>query len=235
MDLAEYIPLVNRLAHRIAWTMPHWVRGEDLLGSAYLGLWEAAERYDETNPASFKTFATYRIRGAIFDQTRAEDWSPRSSPGQFALMDIEYEQTGAPDEVGTGVRGAVWRPKLPASEWTTDSTIEGNDTSRELAYVVGGLPLAERLVISLYYFDRLSMKATGKALGVCESRASQIHGAALHRLRKRATKDFGVSCADSEAITHGSAAAIDLVADLEAWKDRRKGMAEPESAGRVDR
>ena len=73
---------------------------------------------------------------------------------------------------------------LPASpEFSPFSMYEREEARQQLADAVESLPEKERLVISLYYVDELTMKEIGSVLGVNESRVSQIHSKAVGRLR----------------------------------------------------
>lgn len=70
--------LVKRIAHHLLARLPASVNLEDLLQSGMIGLLEAAANYDPARGASFETFAGIRIRGAMLDEVRRGDWSPRS-------------------------------------------------------------------------------------------------------------------------------------------------------------
>lgn len=76
--IEEYAPLVRRIAHHLMARLPSHVVLEDLLQSGMMGLLEAARRYDSGKGASFETYAGIRIRGAIIDEVRRGDWTPRS-------------------------------------------------------------------------------------------------------------------------------------------------------------
>lgn len=76
--VAVYSPLVKRIAHHLLARLPRSVSLEDLIQSGMIGLLEAAANYDPTKGASFETFAGIRIRGAMIDEVRRGDWSPRS-------------------------------------------------------------------------------------------------------------------------------------------------------------
>lgn len=78
IDIAQYIPLVQKIAQHLANRLPHNILLDDLVQSGMLGLLEAINKFDQENGASFETFATYRIRGAMLDEIRKEDWFPRS-------------------------------------------------------------------------------------------------------------------------------------------------------------
>jgi len=76
--IEQYGPLVRRIAHHLLARLPASVQVEDLVQSGMIGLLEAAGSYDATRGASFETFAGIRIRGAMIDEVRRGDWSPRS-------------------------------------------------------------------------------------------------------------------------------------------------------------
>jgi len=76
--ITEGIPLVKYIAYRIASRVPPNVDVDDLINSGIMGLIEAAERFEPGRNVKFKTYAEQRIRGAILDGLRREDWVPRS-------------------------------------------------------------------------------------------------------------------------------------------------------------
>jgi RNA polymerase sigma factor FliA len=76
--VVQYAPLVKRIAHHLLARLPASVSVEDLIQSGMIGLLEASGNYDPSKGASFETFAGIRIRGAMIDEVRRGDWSPRS-------------------------------------------------------------------------------------------------------------------------------------------------------------
>jgi RNA polymerase sigma factor FliA len=76
--IERYGVLVKRIAHHMLARLPASVTIEDLIQSGMVGLLEAAGNYDAARGASFETFAGIRIRGAMIDEVRRGDWSPRS-------------------------------------------------------------------------------------------------------------------------------------------------------------
>lgn len=76
--IQEYAPLVRRIAHHLMARLPNNVVLDDLIQAGMMGLLEAARRYDASKGASFETYAGIRIRGAIIDEVRRGDWTPRS-------------------------------------------------------------------------------------------------------------------------------------------------------------
>jgi RNA polymerase sigma factor for flagellar operon FliA len=71
--------LVRRIAHHLIGRLPASVQIDDLIQAGAMGLLEAARQYDASHGASFETYAGIRIRGAMLDEVRRHDWSPRSS------------------------------------------------------------------------------------------------------------------------------------------------------------
>lgn len=74
----KHAPLVKRIAHHLMARLPASVLVDDLIQSGMIGLLEAARNFDGSKGASFETFAGIRIRGAMLDEIRKGDWTPRS-------------------------------------------------------------------------------------------------------------------------------------------------------------
>lgn len=77
-QIAQCAPLVKRIAYHLLARLPASVQVDDLIQAGMLGLLDAARRYDPAQGAAFTTFAEPRIRGAMFDEIRKGDWTPRS-------------------------------------------------------------------------------------------------------------------------------------------------------------
>src|SRR5580658_443154 len=94
--IMEYAPLIKFIAQKIAVRLPSNIELDDLISSGVIGLMDAIEKYDPTRDNKFKTYAEFRIRGAILDELRAQDWVPRSVRDKAKLLDRTYakvEQT----------------------------------------------------------------------------------------------------------------------------------------------
>ena len=76
--IEEYLPLIRLIAKKISLRLPANIDVEDLVSSGAIGLMDAVEKYDCTRDNKFKTYAEFRIKGAILDELRAQDWVPRS-------------------------------------------------------------------------------------------------------------------------------------------------------------
>lgn len=76
--VTRYAPLVKRIAYHLMTRLPPSVQADDLIQAGMIGLIEAARNYDASQGASFETYAGIRIRGAMLDEIRKSDWTPRS-------------------------------------------------------------------------------------------------------------------------------------------------------------
>ncbi|MFA5597265.1 MAG: RNA polymerase sigma factor FliA [Pusillimonas sp.] len=76
--VGEYAPLVRRLALQLISRLPPSVELDDLLQAGLMGLLDAVRRYQQMPEAQFETYAVTRIRGAMLDELRSQDWLPRS-------------------------------------------------------------------------------------------------------------------------------------------------------------
>ena len=76
--VTQYAPLVKRIAYHLKARLPATVIVDDLLQAGMVGLLEASRKYDAGRGASFETYAGIRIRGAMLDELRRNDWAPKS-------------------------------------------------------------------------------------------------------------------------------------------------------------
>jgi RNA polymerase sigma factor for flagellar operon FliA len=202
---------------------------EDLVSAGVVGLMDAFSKFDPVKKVQFRSYAQFRVRGAILDSLRTLDWSPRElrrkgraveeairgltarvgrAPGEaevaaeLALSLEEYQQLlgdlkGL--EIGTlhiehnedsGEEELAYVPGRP-DEDPLFRCLRGEMEDR-LAEAIQKLPDRERLVMTLYYFEEMTMREIGLALGVVESRVSQIHASAVVHMRA-GLKDLAAS------------------------------------------
>lgn len=76
--IMDYAPLIKYIAQRIAARLPSNIDIDDLFSAGVIGLMDAIDKYDPSRDNKFKTYAEFRIRGAILDELRNQDWVPRS-------------------------------------------------------------------------------------------------------------------------------------------------------------
>jgi RNA polymerase sigma factor for flagellar operon FliA len=88
--IMDYLPLVKYVVGKFMMYLPSHIDQEDLFESGILGLIEAAERFDADKNVKFKTYAFHRIRGAVLDYLRLQDWVPRSVREKDNLIKETY-------------------------------------------------------------------------------------------------------------------------------------------------
>jgi len=217
--LEQHTVLVKRIAYHLLARLPASVLVDDLIQSGMIGLFEAANNFDNTKGASFETFAGIRIRGAMLDEMRRGDWTPRSVHKNSRMVSGAIKQLE--DQLGRYVTDIEVAEKLELSlneyhqilsEVSTgkilgiddlgvtedalkfDESYHGDDPyqsieksafKKGLVKCVSTLPEREALVLSLYYEEELNLREIGQVLDVSESRVSQIHSQAMHRLKAR--------------------------------------------------
>lgn len=84
--IKDMLPFIKYTAYRLAWRLPPQLTVEDLISAGIMGLLDAMERYDESKEASLKTYAEYRIKGAMLDEIRASEWTPKHLQGEILKM-----------------------------------------------------------------------------------------------------------------------------------------------------
>jgi len=218
--LLEHLPSVRYIAHRIHERLPQHVELDDLISSGIVGLIDAFNKFDHTKQVQFKSYAQFRIRGAILDSLRVLDWSPRELRRKgravqeaIQTMTCNLQRTPTETDIARELNLGIHEYQLLLGQLKGleigSLNVEHNDDSGEdqLAYIAGSpeddplfrclqgemrqlvvdaieeLPEKERMVLTLYYYEELTMKEIGLTLGVVESRVSQIHSAAVVRLR----------------------------------------------------
>jgi RNA polymerase sigma factor for flagellar operon FliA len=99
----RFVPLVKRIAYHLMARLPSSVQFDDLVQNGMLGLLDAINRYQEGFGAQFETYATQRVRGAMLDGLRENDWLPRQLRRELrrieaAVTQLEHTYGRAPSE-----------------------------------------------------------------------------------------------------------------------------------------
>lgn len=99
----RFVPLVKRIAYHLIARLPASVQLDDLVQNGMMGLLDAMDRYQEGFGAQFETYATQRVRGAMLDGLRENDWLPRNLRRELrriegAINQLEHEHGRAPSE-----------------------------------------------------------------------------------------------------------------------------------------
>jgi len=216
--ILENAPVVKYIADRLEVRLPACMSRDDLISAGILGLNDALDKFDASKGAKFKTYAEYRIKGAMLDELRKMGWASRSvitgiKKIESAMNTLKFKFGREPedfeiaDEMGVDIdtyykmllksRGACL---LSLDEVMPDGKspgftrlISGLPSSLDelkikelkgiIARAISNLPKKEQIVISLYYYDELTLKEIGRVLDLTESRISQIHSKTIIRLR----------------------------------------------------
>ena len=218
--LLEHLPIVRFLARRIHERLPQHVDIEDLVSAGVVGLMDAFAKFDPEKKVQFRSYAQFRIRGAILDSLRTLDWSPRELRRKgraveeaIRMLTARFGRAPGEAEIATemGISLEDYQQLLGDLKGLEIGTLHlersENSGEEELAYVPGrpeedplfrclrgeleerlagaiaDLPDRERLVMTLYYYEEMTMREIGLALGVVESRVSQMHASAVVHLR----------------------------------------------------
>jgi len=185
--LAQYEPVVRQIAGGFQRRLPRNVLRDDLIAAGMSGLWDAIRKHGVERSGNFDWYVRVRIRGAILDELRAQDWLPRRARAAAAeaAKNSGGSAPSAPvvlrfDEVSETEQA---RCLVASDNISSDQHLEERFVRDQLAKAVELLPERERHIVSLHYFKGVKFKELGRMLGVSEPRISQLHSRAMSRLR----------------------------------------------------
>ncbi len=218
--ILEHLPQVKLIARRIHERLPVSVSLDDLISTGVLGLIAAIDRYDSTHEVKLKTFAEYKIRGAILDSLRGLDWAPRQQrkrakqiEAAIACLEQEHQRTPTEDEIaaylhlslaeyqewlgeargltlgslenaGTEDEGCdLLRYLADSDDQWPSQIVERAELERLLATAIEKMPALEKTVLSLYYYEEMTLREIARIVDLHESRISQLKSQAILRLR----------------------------------------------------
>jgi RNA polymerase sigma factor for flagellar operon FliA len=213
--ITEYLPYVKRIVQRLAVHLPSTVDIDDLMNVGVIGLIQAVDRYDPRRDNKFMTYAIFardflsrsnrrKIRELESVYLRLEQKLGRTADDNEVAQElgVDLEQVYRTKQMSSisfisleelGVSSRDEKEKLLSylvnNEDDALSITKLKELKEAMARAIKQLPEKERLVISLYYLDELTMKETGKVLGITESRVSQIHSQAILHLRTKLRKE----------------------------------------------
>ncbi|MFA5565749.1 MAG: FliA/WhiG family RNA polymerase sigma factor [Acidimicrobiia bacterium] len=223
--ILHYAPLVKFVASRIATNLPSSVDQGDLASYGMFGLIDAIEKFEPQRGFKFETYATARVKGAIYDELRSIDWVPRSvrtkaKAVEAAYATLEASLHRAPTDAELSVELDLTEEQLQITLGqisavglaALDERVSGGNGERDyftlgdmiadrhdgpvaryeekeirtfLAESINRMSDRERIVLTLYYFENMTLAEIGEVLSVTESRVSQIHGKAVLALKAR--------------------------------------------------
>lgn len=223
--ILQYTPLIKYIAHRLAMRLPPHISIDDLISAGVIGLMDAITKFDPDKKVEFKTYAEFRIRGAMIDELRSMDWVPRSvrqkaNQIERAINQLEKKngRSAEDDEIASAMGISLdayyemtkslhglspldmeeVQKRFPSLslEDILDSLVDSEENDpfhqyslkelkKVLARAIDELTPKEKMVISLYYYEDLTLKEIGEALDLTESRICQIHTKGVLKLRAR--------------------------------------------------
>lgn len=218
--ILEHLPQVKLIARRIHERLPVSVSLDDLISAGVVGLIAAIDRYDASHDVKLKTYAEYKIRGAILDSLRGLDWAPRQQrkrakliEAAIAILEQEHHRMPTEEEIAaqlhlsiadyqdwlSEVRGLtlgslenagteedgcdLLRYLADSDEQWPSQIVERAELERLLAEAIERMPQLERTVLSLYYYEEMTLREIAKIVDLHESRISQLKSQAILRLR----------------------------------------------------
>lgn len=223
--ILAHMPQVRLIARKIYERLPETASFEDLISAGVIGLINAIDNFDAAQNVKLKTYAEFRIRGAILDSLRELDWAPRlkrrmAREFEGAIARLEQSLGRSPEEaeiaaaVGLGIDD--YRQKLMEVEALNigeidfiqnehgdpkmlkyaiaedrDSpamTLERTQLEGLIASCIDKIPASEKTVLSLYFFEELTLREIAEIMELHLSRVSQIKSQAILRLRAAITK-----------------------------------------------
>lgn len=220
MLIEKHLRLIDFVVNKLAAGLPRSLSRDDLHSFGAMGLIDAIEKFDYGRGLQFETYATWRIRGAIIDGLRQNDWVPRSVREKskkleeayqaleqshlrsvsdrevMAFMEMDEQEFGQlqqdialsnivsledplkDDESETRLSFLVdERAKNP------ESKVHDLYLKESLAKAIERLTERERTVVSLLYYEDLTLGEIAEVMSLTPSRISQLHSKAMMRLR----------------------------------------------------
>ncbi len=218
--ILEHLPQVKLIARRIHERLPVSVSLEDLISTGVIGLIAAIDRYDAKHEVKLKTYAEYKIRGAILDSLRGLDWAPRQQrrrakmiESAIAVLEQEHHRVPTEEEIAVQLKLTIeqYQDWLSEIRGLTLGSLENAGTEEDgcdllryladsdehwpsqiveraqlealLAEAIEKMPAVEKTVLSLYYFEEMTLREIAKIVDLHESRISQLKSQAILRLR----------------------------------------------------
>jgi RNA polymerase sigma factor for flagellar operon FliA len=178
------MPLVKKEVARMLRRVPPNILRDDLVAAGTYGVFDALRKNPERG-AAFNWYVRVRIRGALVDELRTQDWLSRRT---------RAKATAASE--GIRENTVVWLDDVPDAQALVDhgaptpfQLVAGRMARSTLVRAVGHLPPREADIVAWHYFEDVPFKAIAARLGVSEPRVSQLHSRAIGLLRARLAVD----------------------------------------------
>lgn len=218
--ILNHLPQVKLIASRIHERLPPSVSLEDLVSAGIVGLIMAIDNFNPQLNVKLKTYAEYKIRGAILDSLRDLDWAPRNKRRKAKLIEAgilmaerKHNRTPAEEEIATELGLSLeeyhaWLVEVRAvnlarlehavgdgepvdalrfisddeEQWPSN-LFERAELERLITTALDRMPKTERTILTLYYYEELTLRQIAEVLKLHETRVSQLKSQAILRLR----------------------------------------------------
>ncbi len=202
----------HAIATEVTRKLPPEIDRRDIQRWAELGLVEAANSFDRTRGVQFKTFAHYRIKGAIYDGLRKMGWYPKAQYQRlrFEMAANEYlrdlsEQAPRPASAEDKARElhdltatlvgcymlsleALGEEPVDQKQLSAEESVVRAQQGQRLRHLLAQLPEKNRRVLQYCYFDELTFEEIGRKLGLSKSWVCRLHAKSLEMLRQQLTE-----------------------------------------------
>jgi len=184
-EIRQYLPIVHQMVTRLLVKVPSNVLREDLIAAGTFGLLASIRRDGAVRSPTFEWYARVRIRGAIMDELRNQDWLSRRARREVhsaagdALPSERCSFVGFDDLAG-GLQSVF---NADVSPPTPFEMMEADQQRSALKGALKTLSERERHILFLHYFQGEQFKTIAETLGVSLPRVSQLHWRAVSKLR----------------------------------------------------
>jgi len=192
-ELAAHMHLVLGIVADFMRRVPRSVQREDLIAAGSIGLLQALRSQKHTCPEMLIAYARIRIRGAVIDELRRHDWSPRRRRSPSASVPSAAVAAPANDAPSNAEKSGVvviGFEDLPPTHALSDEgpspleQVESHRSGMDLRHAIEQLPPRERSIILMRYFDDIPSKSIASKLGLSEARISQLLARATSQLKQ---------------------------------------------------
>lgn len=171
--LGTYLPFVKRIAGSIRAHVPPSIEVDDLIQEGFIGLMQAADKYEARGGVAFETFAAHRVRGAIIDSLRQLDWVPRGVRARAKDEKVEVLSMVSDDLFDE-----------PASDENIVATLLTDELGRVLDGALHDLRERHRAVLELTYGEGMTLEGVAAMMGcdksyVCRLRSDAVKAMAV--------------------------------------------------------
>lgn len=185
----QHFEMVSIIAKQMRHSVPPRIDLEDMIAEGVIGLLHAVARFDPGRGVLFKTFAERRIRGAIIDAMRRDDWVSREARAERRACDNEAlgDGSGGPAQPATPTVEALPLDGAGVVDGDCAGIEDRPQEHRATRAVMASMPMTamERRVVFAYYWEDLLFSQIAAREGCSESRISQSHASWLSKLTER--------------------------------------------------